>query len=178
MPLSALVEAMDPPRAAEVLAAADGLRYRDFLTVALVVPERDAFPDNWIYVHAPDVKLGPHPELRLVVAVPGEGRPHLPRPRVLRQRGRRVVGHARRASSSSWARDELQRLGLVEPGVVEAGYVVRMPKAYPVYDAAYAANVDVLRALAGRPRRQRARRSAATACTGTTTRTTRCSRPC
>ena len=46
------------PPPAEVLAAADGLGYRDFLTVALVVPEAAGFPDNWIYVHSPDVRLG------------------------------------------------------------------------------------------------------------------------
>ena len=49
---------MDPPVPAEVLAAADGLPYRDFLTVALVVPEEAGFPDNWIYIHGPEVKVG------------------------------------------------------------------------------------------------------------------------
>ena len=58
MPLSALVRAMDPPAPAEVVAAADGLAYRDFLTVALVVPEAFSFPDNWIYIHTPGVKVG------------------------------------------------------------------------------------------------------------------------
>ena len=38
--------------------AADGLRYRDFITVALVVPEEYCFPDNWIYIHDADVKVG------------------------------------------------------------------------------------------------------------------------
>ena len=58
MPMSALVMAMDPPAPAEVQAAAKGLGYRDFLTVALVVPESAGFPDNWIYVHSPEVRLG------------------------------------------------------------------------------------------------------------------------
>jgi protoporphyrinogen oxidase len=58
MPLSELVLAMDPPAPAHVRAAAHGLRYRDFLTVALVVPERYGFPDNWIYIHTPGVKVG------------------------------------------------------------------------------------------------------------------------
>src|SRR5690606_11371433 len=58
MPLSALVRAMDPPAPEEVRAAADGLRYRDFLTVALVVPQEASFPDNWIYVHTPGVRVG------------------------------------------------------------------------------------------------------------------------
>ena len=40
---------------------------------------------------------------------------------------------------------ELERLGLIEPGSVEQGFVVRMPKAYPMYDATYRANVEVLR---------------------------------
>jgi protoporphyrinogen oxidase len=40
---------------------------------------------------------------------------------------------------------ELEQLGLVATGAVEAGYVVRMPKAYPVYDATYSAHVDVIR---------------------------------
>ena len=53
MPLGELVEAMDPPAPDDVLAAAAALRHRDFLTVALVVPEEHGFPDNWIYVHAP-----------------------------------------------------------------------------------------------------------------------------
>ena len=58
MPISALLLAMDPPAPAEVQAAAKGLGYRDFLTVALVVPESAGFPDNWIYVHSPEVRLG------------------------------------------------------------------------------------------------------------------------
>ena len=74
------------------------------------------------------------------------------------------------------AKDELERLGLVDAGV-EAGYVVRMPKAYPVYDEDYTENIVVLRRWleAERPQRppRRPQRHAPS-----TTRTTRCSRPC
>ena len=58
MPFTALARAVDPPVPAEVLRAADDLHYRDFLTVALVVPADRGFPDNWIYIHSPDVKVG------------------------------------------------------------------------------------------------------------------------
>ena len=58
MPISQLLQAMDPPAADPAEVAADDLRYRDFLTVALVVPERFSFPDNWIYVHSKDVQFG------------------------------------------------------------------------------------------------------------------------
>ena len=98
MAFSSLVRALDPPPPADVLQAANSLRYRDFLTVALVVPSSAGFPDNWIYIHSPDVKRRPHPELRLLVPVSGQGRPHLPGPRVLRLRGRRDVDVVRLTS--------------------------------------------------------------------------------
>ena len=96
MPLPDLVRAMDPPAPDEVRAAADALAFRDFLTVALVVPDDAAFPDNWIYVHSPGGAARAHPELRGVVAGHGQAGPHLPGPGVLRVRGRRAVGAARR----------------------------------------------------------------------------------
>src|SRR5204863_8612290 len=58
MPLPELVLAMDPPADDATRDAALNLKHRDFLTVALVVPEGSAFKDNWIYVHAPGVKVG------------------------------------------------------------------------------------------------------------------------
>ncbi|MEX1141051.1 MAG: FAD-dependent oxidoreductase [Thermoleophilaceae bacterium] len=58
MPLSALVRSFEPAPPAPVAAAAGDLRYRDFLTVALIMPEECSFPDNWIYVHSPDVGVG------------------------------------------------------------------------------------------------------------------------
>src|SRR5205085_9444442 len=58
MPITALLKDMGPPVPPEVMAAANGLKYRDFLTIALVVPEANGFPDNWIYVHSPEVRLG------------------------------------------------------------------------------------------------------------------------
>src|SRR3546814_17815120 len=57
MPFPHLLRAMDPQPPAEVLAAADDLSFRDFLSVALVVPEgKVAWDDNWIYIHDPGVK--------------------------------------------------------------------------------------------------------------------------
>jgi protoporphyrinogen oxidase len=128
-----------------VLAAADGLTFRDFLTVALVVPERYSFPDNWIYVHSPKVKVGRIQNF-------GSWSPYLIK------EGRTCLGleYFVFEGDDVWStpddqlvelgKRELAVLGLVDPAMVEAGYVVRMPKAYPTYDDAYKANVDVLRA--------------------------------
>ena len=71
LPLREVVRMASPPVDARVREAAEGLRYRDFLTVALVVDGEDLFPDNWIYIHEPSRSRRPHPELPLVVAVDG-----------------------------------------------------------------------------------------------------------
>ncbi len=148
MPISDLLTSMDPPVPAEVRAAADDLHYRDFLTVALVVPEASGFPDNWIYVHAPEVKLGRIQNF-------GSWSPYLVK------EGRTCLGleYFVFEGDEYWTmpddelielgKRELSLLGLVDPSQVEAGYVVRMPKAYPHYDSDYQANVAVLRQWLG-----------------------------
>ncbi|NUT36053.1 MAG: NAD(P)/FAD-dependent oxidoreductase [Hamadaea sp.] len=144
MPISALITAMTPAAPEHVQAAADDLRYRDFLTVALVVPEQYSFPDNWIYIHTPGVRVGR-------IQNYGSWSPYLV------QDGRTCLGleYFVSVGDDLWeaadddlvrmATDELERLNLVQPGAVETGYVVRMPKAYPVYDERYQRNVDVIR---------------------------------
>ena len=144
MPLGALVKAMDPPPPPHVLAAADGLRYRDFLTIALVVPQEVGFPDNWIYVHSPDVRLGRIQNF-------GSWSPYLVKD------GRTCLGleYFVFEGDDLWVRSdadlvelgkqELEKLGLVPADRVEAGYVIRMPKAYPMYDDEYKAQVQTMR---------------------------------
>ncbi len=146
MPINQLVQAFDPPVPDAVRRAADDLYYRDFLTVALVVPE-SAVPwdDNWIYIHDPTVKT-------MRIQNFGSWSPFLVK------EGRNVLGleYTVEEGDESWSAPdadlvakgaaELGRLGLLDPSQVEAGYVVRMPKAYPYYDKDYAANVDRIRA--------------------------------
>ncbi len=140
MPISQLLRAMDPPAAEPALAAANDLRYRDFLTVALVVPEEASFPDNWIYVHSREVQVGRIQNF-------GSWSPYMVK------EGRTCLGLEFFVfeGDETWTKPdeelieqgkrELQILGLVDPDKVEAGYVVRMPKAYPFYDEHYKANV-------------------------------------
>jgi protoporphyrinogen oxidase len=144
MPLSALVSAMDPPAPPEVVAAANDLSYRDFVTVALVVPEESSFPDNWIYIHTPGVEVGRIQNF-------GSWSPFLVKD------GRSCLGleYFCNEGDDLWTKPddtlvkmatcELESLGLVRPGTVEAGYVVRMPKAYPVYDQSYQSSVATIR---------------------------------
>lgn len=57
IPLSHLIRFLDPSPPKEIQAAADALRYRDLITVNLILNRADIFPDNWIYVHNPDVQV-------------------------------------------------------------------------------------------------------------------------
>jgi protoporphyrinogen oxidase len=144
MPFRSLIRALDPPAPDEVRAAAEGLTYRDFMTVALVVPQEYSFPDNWIYIHDPAVKVGRIQNF-------GSWSPYLVK------EGRTCLGleFFVNEGDDMWtksdedlveqAKREVQHLNLADASKVEAGYVVRMPKAYPVYDERYKDNVAILR---------------------------------
>jgi protoporphyrinogen oxidase len=152
MPIQELVRKMDPVPPAEVRAAADQLGYRDFLTVSLIVNKADLFQDNWIYIHDSDVKVGriqnfknwspsmvPDPEKTCLgleyFCFEGDG-----------------LWTMKDMDLIDLGTKELGMLGLVDPADVEDGAVVRMPKAYPVYDGSYVTAVDTIREfLAGMP---------------------------
>ena len=145
MPLGRLVKALDPEPPPAVLAAADRLRHRDFLTVVLIVARQDVFPDNWIYVHSPDVRVGRiqnfknwSPEM-----VPDPSTTALGLEYFVHE-GDDLWSERNETLLERGAR-EMERLGLVRAGDVRGGTVVRMPKAYPLYDADYAAAVATIR---------------------------------
>src|SRR5438128_8889314 len=55
-PLREVANALKPGLSEEALRAANALKYRDFLTVTLILEDRELFDDNWIYIHDPNVK--------------------------------------------------------------------------------------------------------------------------
>jgi protoporphyrinogen oxidase len=128
-----------------VRAAAEGLRYRDFLVVALILEKEDLFPDNWIYVHTPGVRVG------RIQNFNNWSRAMVPEP------GRTCLGmeYFCFAGDGLWespdaelialAARELEELGLAPAALVRDGAVIRMPKAYPIYDADYAGHLDRIR---------------------------------
>jgi protoporphyrinogen oxidase len=145
MPIGALVRSMEPPPPEEVIKAADSLRYRDFITVALVVPEAVGFPDNWIYVNDASVEVGRIQNF-------GRWSPYLVKD------GQTCLGleYFVWEGGNTWmkadadlieqGKRELHQIGLLDdPSVVTEAFVVRMPKAYPMYDTAYKDNVEILR---------------------------------
>jgi protoporphyrinogen oxidase len=145
LPIRGLVRALEPAAPREVREAACSLRYRDFLTVVLIVDEPETFPDNWIYIHEPEVRLGriqnfknwspdmvPDPSKTSLgleyFCFEGDDLWSMP--------DHELVALGRR---------EIDAIGLVKAEKVIDGCVVRMPKAYPVYDDAYLSHLAVIR---------------------------------
>ncbi len=144
-PIRQLATLLDPPLSEAAATAAASLRYRDFVTVALVARERDLIHDNWIYIHEPGVKVGrvqnfkswspemvPDPSLACYgleyFCFEGDG-----------------LWTMADDDLIALGKSELVKLGIAQADDILDGTVVRQPKAYPVYDDNYAAAVKVIR---------------------------------
>jgi len=140
-----VVALADPPPPPAVREAAAGLRYRDFVTVALVVRGEDLFPDNWIYVHDPGVRVGRIQNFRAwsEAMVPDPARTCVGMEYFCFQGDE--LWNASDVDLVARATRELAAIGLAAADRVEGGHVVRVPKAYPIYDADYDARVATIR---------------------------------
>ena len=131
LPIRELIRSHEPSPPRAVIEAAESLRYRDFLTVVLIVDRAETFPDNWIYIHEPDVRVGRiqnfknwSPDL-----VPDLSKTSL------------GLEYFCFEGDDLWTRSdadlielgrrEIDAIGLVNASEVIDGCVVRMPKAYP-----------------------------------------------
>jgi protoporphyrinogen oxidase len=144
-PMREVVNSLRPAPDRRTIAAANRLRYRDFLTVVLILRERRAFTDNWIYIHDPNVKVGRvqnykswSPEMVPDSAYCCYGLEYFC-----------FEGDGLWTSTDDdlieLAKLETEKIGLATRTDVVDGCVVRQPKAYPVYDDEYAENVQTIR---------------------------------
>lgn len=145
MPLQETVLAFDPPLPKEAIEAARKLAYRDFLTVALVVEGENPFPDNWIYIHEPGVKLGRIQNFKNW----SEGLIGRPGTTCLGLEYFCFEGDGMWTMSDAnlieLGKRELASLGLAKAESVKDGAVVRIEKAYPVYDPGYQERLTIIR---------------------------------
>lgn len=144
MPISEFVKKLDPAPA-HVVAAAHKLSYRDFLTVCLVVNKTELFPDNWIYIHSPEVKVGRIQNFKnwSPDMVPDGSRTSLGLEYFCTEGD--DLWTMPDAELIDLARQELQRIGLASADDVLDGCVFRVPKAYPIYDADYVEYLQIIR---------------------------------
>jgi protoporphyrinogen oxidase len=145
IPIRDLVAKLEPPAPQPVRRAAEGLSYRDFITVALMVDRAQVFPDNWIYVHDPSVKVGRMQNFKnwSPAMVPDETKTCLGLEYFCFEGD--GLWNMDDAALVELARKEAAQLGICSADEVFDGAVVRQPKAYPVYDDNYQSRVQVVR---------------------------------
>ena len=145
LPLRLTVGITEPDAPAAVQDAARGLRYRDFLTVALVIDGEDLFPDNWIYIHEPGVRVGRIQNFRSWSPwmVPDPTKASVGLEYFCFQGD--DLWDASDDALVALATKEIDKLGLADRAKVERGFVTRVPLAYPMYDADYAERVATIR---------------------------------
>ena len=137
MPLKELAHKFSPSLNPEVLQAANNLCYRDFLIVALIINQRDVFPDNWIYIHDTGVKVGRIQNFKnwSSYMVPDSQKTCLGLEYFCSREDE--LWKAPDQDLLELAKAELEHIGISRRDLIEDGTVVRMPKAYPIYDSSY-----------------------------------------
>ena len=145
LPMRELVAMITPRLSDKTLSAAQALQYRDFMVVALIAADRNTFDDNWVYIHDPQVKVGRIQNMKAWS------------PALIPDARRNCYGmeyfcfagdelwNKPDSALISFATAELVKLGLAKQADVHDGFVVRQPKAYPVYDHDYAQHVATIR---------------------------------
>lgn len=149
IPLNRLALLMEPAVPDCVHEAAEGLSYRAFLIVVLIINREHLFPDQWIYIHSPLVRVGRIQNFRnwSAAMVPDPGTTSI------------GMEYFCDEGDDFWrtpdedlvvlAARELEALGLANSGDVVEGLVVRQPNAYPVYDQDYRKHLEVMRGFFG-----------------------------
>jgi len=149
IPLTCLVRLLDPPPPDRVLDSASRLSYRAFIIVLLIVDKADLFPDQWIYIHSPEVRVGRIQNFKNWSAA------MVPDP----QKTSVGLEYFCSVGDEIWtmsdsalaevALKELSQLGLADPGDVIDMHVVRQPEAYPIYHLDYQTHLKVIRDFLG-----------------------------
>ena len=142
MPLNVLLSRLDPPPPEEIKKLAAKMRFRAFFDVCLIVNQKDVFPDNWIYVHEPDVDL-----LRVQnfknwspFTAPDQNKTNIGAEYVCWEGDE--LWNKSDEELVMLATKELEKVGLIKPGLVESGAVIRNRFAYPVYHLDYKSDMD------------------------------------
>ena len=144
-PMRELVRGLSPAVSERTKRAAESLKYRDFITVMLILKDREMFDDNWIYIHDPSVKVGRVQNFRSWS------------PEMVPETDKVCYGleyfcfehdglwDSGDSDLIELAKRELIQIGLAKEGDFVDGCVVRQKKAYPVYDDDYARHVGTIR---------------------------------
>jgi protoporphyrinogen oxidase len=145
IPVTMLLDRLEPAPPAEILEAVRGLKYRDFLIVSLIVDREHLFPDNWLYIHSPEFKVGRIQNFKnwSAAMVPDPSKTCLGMEYFCSEGD--PLWEMANSDLIELATQEALALGLgIKEGEVEDGVVIRQRKAYPVYDGEYRQHLQVI----------------------------------
>ena len=152
LPLDNLIGILDPPPPPEILEAAGKISFRSFIIIILVFDEMELFPDQWLYIHSPDVAVGRIQNFKnwSPAMVPDQATTSL------------GLEYFCNENDKLWSSDdqdlirlairEIEHLGIARADRVIDSCVLRQAKAYPVYDEHYREHIEVLKAYLGQIR--------------------------
>ncbi len=145
MPISTLLRVFNPQPPQEIIDACNGLSYRDFLIVALIIDKPELFPDNWIYIHSPDFSVGRIQNFKnwSPKMVPDLSKTCLGMEYFCSEGDR--IWESNDEELIALATKEIDGLGLAKADLVKDATVLRQKKAYPVYDRDYYSHLQVIR---------------------------------
>jgi len=136
MPLSLMVARL-PEVPENIKAAANSLKFRNTIIVYLNVQAKDLFPDNWLYVHSADLRMGRLTNFRNWV----------PQVNGTEQSTICALEYWCYDEDDFWSwnedklielgKEELRKTGLIGNIEISAGYVYKIPRCYPVYGSGY-----------------------------------------
>ncbi|KKR22166.1 MAG: BarJ [Candidatus Moranbacteria bacterium GW2011_GWA2_39_41] len=145
MPITELIKRLSPSAPTEVLEAAQKLTYRSFIAISVILKSQNPFPDTWIYIHSPEVKMGRIQNFKAWS------------PFMIADETQTTLGleYFCTEGDDFWnmpdkdllilGMQELEKIGLGKQNDFVDGFVARVPKAYPVYDATYPTNIKIVR---------------------------------
>lgn len=145
MPITELVKRLSPAAPSEVLEASQKLTYRSFITISVILKSQAAFPDTWIYIHSPEVKMGRIQNFRAwsPFMVPNKDQTALGLEYFCTEGD--DFWNMKNDDLLKLGMQELEKIGLGKQADFVDGFVARVPKAYPVYDATYPENIKIVR---------------------------------
>ena len=145
-PLTELLDQFDPPPPDDVQRAAKGLAYRNHISVQLLAEGEAPFPDNWIYLHSPEVKMARVCSYRNFSAAMAAGPNTHPLTAEYFCFADDWLWKASDAELVDLARREIAAMKLLAGAAIVDAFVVRSPRAYPVIEAGYSEKVATIKA--------------------------------
>lgn len=145
MPITLLVQSLNPAAPKAALQASMNLTYRSFITVSVILKGKNPFPDTWIYIHSPEVKMGRIQNFKSWSPFMVPDKKHIALGLEYFATEGDDLWKMKDKDLIDLALTELEKIHLGKKKDFVDGFVIRVPKAYPVYDSAYPKNIKTVR---------------------------------